>query len=448
MPFFNKMFDSNSLLNEVDQTANSKETDELIFDFQKNAKKFMKKIGPKFKAATSNLKARLEELLTKGQSNDILKNHIINKRGTEPTYAADDIAKNSDIFMEDVHERRRKHISSGSTAQPNAPHQLPQTGQSQYYELVDGKSVSYVPDGRSLEEDVAYGAPRYVFDRFGHRYSEQNGKLKLIGPNRFENSDAPPPLLGSGYHGPSPIEPYNFNVLENILNNNQEVIDSTNSDDPNHMIEHPIDLTLDTLEFIKELSNKNSGKKYANSNMDYSTSYDESRDFKNYYESVGESQHPIGKSRPQRSFDIIPLVKDKQDGSVLVKIAPSRLKEKNNKKYSGPYLPKGKYNLSVRPTIISTSKINKPNNHDGVKTYEVITLENDSPVFNGKNSSDEDFEILRYVYESQNPTRKANIDKAPPVNQIHTATQKNSVTDVSEIKPNKATNSAVQNFDR
>lgn len=478
-PFFGgqtKNFENNSE-NEKDDTTISKEIDLPMSEFQKKAQKFMKNIGPKFKAATTNLRTKFEELLTKAHKNDILKNHIINKRSTEPTlrfYDTDiqSIKKTDNLVnavhaidMSDTKERKRKHCPTCKTETypcPTCPKKpieskLPQSSQSQYYEVVDGNKVAYTPDGRSLEEDIPV-APRYVFDRFGHRYCENNGKLKLVGPHNSEIEETAP-LLGTGYHGPSPIgpSPPNFNVLQNILHNNQEIIDSTNGDNPSQLIEHPVNLALDTLEFIKEIANKNSGKEYP-SNMDYSMTYGDSEKSAYGpmydYESVGglaavHQQPPNIGQRIQRSFDIIPLLQDTDDGSVLVKIKPLPTPTRVNKQVvTRPFIPRAKYDLTMpNESTVKDDKItngNKTAKH-GVDTYEVLTLANDTPLFDERTSSDEDFV---FVYKTQTPNRKESVDKIknpfsmPSSQQVATGgkpKQLNRQTG-NEIKTNEADN--------
>lgn len=109
----------------------------------------------------------------------------------------------------------------------------------QYIEYINGQPESYVPRRYAGPVVIQSQKPRYVFDRLGHRYREHGGTLQLIKNDPFVRSAA---------------APYAYHKLENILQNNQQFIDATNRAGPNYLVQPPIELALETLKFIDDIT--------------------------------------------------------------------------------------------------------------------------------------------------------------------------------------------------
>lgn len=111
------------------------------------------------------------------------------------------------------------------------------THQSQYFEYVNGEPVSYRPkitEKRSSDSTD----PRYVFDRYGHRYLEHNGHLRLMAPESYRDE-----IVGS---------PPNYSGLHDILDQNRGIMYDLNRNGP-RMIPRPSEYIQDTIRYIHEL---------------------------------------------------------------------------------------------------------------------------------------------------------------------------------------------------
>lgn len=230
--------------------------------FKVKASNFLKMLKPKFQKATNNMKNKLDHLFSKPISiNDIANDeeHFMHKRSIEPELLkADNIEENKD--------RVRKHcpnrcvypcsVCGGGTVMAPPPLRplIPQ-----YIEFVNGQASAFSPiSGRAAAAAVPPLAPspRYIFDRLGHRYLEHEGNLKLLAPPHIDAG----PIIGSAYDGG--YRPVNFNQLENILDHNSEFIDATNQADPGHLLQDPVELVMDALSFINDITTRGSANRY------------------------------------------------------------------------------------------------------------------------------------------------------------------------------------------
>lgn len=222
--------------------------------FKVEAAKFIKMLKPKIQKATNNMKTKFDQLFNKASINEITDDeHFMHKRSVEPElFKADDIDGKKDRVRKycPTHCVYPCSVCGGGTLMAPPPLQpLPP----QYIEFVNGQASAFSPiSARSIP--VSAPSPRYVFDRFGHRYLEHEGSLKLLAPSRTDNG----PIIGSAYEGGN--RP--FNQLENILDHNSEFIDETNQGDPEHLIQDPIGLVLDTLSFISDITTRGSADRY------------------------------------------------------------------------------------------------------------------------------------------------------------------------------------------
>lgn len=336
----------------VAQSRNEEEVDlPLAKLFKVKAANFMKMLKPKIQKATNNMKNKFDQLFSKPITiNDIADNeHFIHKRSVEPElFKAEDINGNKD--------RVRKHcpnrcvypctVCGGGIM---APPQL-QAFPPQYIEFVNGQASAFLPiGGRAAVVSPSTPSPRYIFDRFGHRYLEHEGSLKLLAPSRADNG----PIIGSAYDGG--YRQGNFNPLENILNQNSEFIDSTNQGDPEHLIQDPIELVLDTLSFISDITTRDSA------------------DHHTYERSMAE--------RPNQP----------QTEAVFISV-------------SGPVIRAGQQ-PNQRPSVPPTLEENKSFVDRNGKPYEIQNVQNQRIVDTFRNNED----VRRFLFGSNMPQRQTEL---------------------------------------
>lgn len=126
------------------------------------------------------------------------------------------------------------HLTEDSKCQSCGTHQ------SQYFEYVNGKPVSYHPKTTEKRSSESTN-PRYVFDRYGHRYLEHNGNLRLMAPESHRDE----------FVGSTP----NYFGLRDILDQNREVMHDLNRNGP-RMIPRPSEYIQDTIHYIHELARR------------------------------------------------------------------------------------------------------------------------------------------------------------------------------------------------
>lgn len=389
---------------------------------------FILKINPKLQEARSNIRSGISKIVNKARLDAIMRNHMIQKRSTEfdqselsdvyfddpynfersyetlssaesdekieesdnhkPQFDSDPVNADEHDLDQSNSDRIRKHCDRcGELAQkfpcPSCGGMSLERSQPQYFEMRQGNLIPYIPGNVVQTLDHSF-QPRYVFDRFGHRYLENNGKLKLVGPKQIDDDVT----VGSYYKDPDV-----YSELKDILHRNSETIHSTNYKVGGDHLVQPMNLAhaTDAIRFIQELTQKHNNQ------------YNE-----DYY-SNGES-YEVGSSRnypAKRSFKIIPLVEDEDDGSVLVKIAPtggSQTKLKNEKLKSKDYSKLyGVDSVQSKPSfeknVISGEKT-KANFEKFVrdgKKYQILALSENGSV-EGSVGSDEDLAILKYIY--------------------------------------------------
>lgn len=281
--------------------------------------------------------------------------------------------------------------------------------QPQFFEYIQGEPVSYQPRSAQQPEEnqrSAESTPRYVYDRFGHRYTESNGKLRLMAPAEYQQSaDA---LVGQP----------NYDGLARILANNQEVLDQTNYAGPDRVLPEPLDFAEDTIEFIHELARRqaNYTKQYfASGTVPEAKSTNENVQLDTELSTIEADTKPINTKKSQ--YQIIPIKLDGQDGTLIVKMSPAE--EKSPTEYVEPVqntpMPMSSRSKSKSPKKVykfESSKGSKIKVHvkndktDGKKPshtniggpgYEILTIETDP--YSGSSTDEDTHAVLEYLQQ-------------------------------------------------
>lgn len=223
--------------------------------------------------------------------------------------------------------------------------------QPQYFEYIEGKPVSFYPGAQSNDQE----SPRYIYDRYGHKYLENNGNLRLISPQYQES-------MAKRDSGDQP----NYAGLAEILNKNQEVMRAINTH-PGRMLPEPVDLVEDAIEIIRTVAR---------------------RDVDVTNEKTPESRYAV----PRTMYQVVPMKYDGKDGNLVVKVYSA----KNDK--TKIEQPKQNDELSTvnRDAETNMTEKSKPTikkftkNH---KDYEIISFDD------YKGNSDEDIrQVLDHIY--------------------------------------------------
>lgn len=196
---------------------------DALSNFKNSANKFMEMLKPKLKSA----KTKIEDFFLR-TSNMI------------PSSALD--------MNESRHKRHSLEPQCGCSSpcqcqRMGASHPPPPPPPPQYIEYVNGQREAYIPRYAPSVMQQQPQKSRYVFDRLGHRYLEHGGSLQLV-----KESSQPNPIVGGA-------APYAYQRLEHILHHNREFIDATNKAGPNYLVQPPIELALETLKFMDDITN-------------------------------------------------------------------------------------------------------------------------------------------------------------------------------------------------
>lgn len=337
-----------------------------------------------------------------------------------------------------------RHVQCNGRPQPHQS-QRPLSAASRpiYVEYVQGEPVPYAAQSNAHQlsaqepqqpqEATHHNQQRYVFDQMGHRYVEHNGKLRLVEPQPIVINEAEHDVGSAQYQPPTQYT----DVLEDILDHNQAIIKGINLKD-GHMVTDPVDLTVDTLNFLHEFTDhqRSSNPQEAPATLPSPSAYQtrppppvpQYNDQQQQYHQQQPQQQPPPPYPGQlskRSFAITPLLQDQQDGSVLVKISPRK-----HKKYlpatSGEH-KKATYRvfkssngssgaaknrrLQKSERIEAKTKFARPaKNTDADQSFEIVNVDANGRPTNAVAASEEDLAVLRYIYESQTKRRKQEVD--------------------------------------
>lgn len=173
--------------------------------------------------------------------------------------------------------------------------------QPQYVEYIEGKPVSYFPGAiqAKIDDKPSEAAkPRYIFDRYGHKYLENNGNLRLLAPQFHQEA-----IVGD--------QP-DFAGLANILNENREIIHQLNLN-PGRLLPEPLQLASETIDLIRDMARQNNNE-YRQSQK-RSTSAVEKLTLK--YKPIDQLAE---KKLPRSMYQVAPMRYDGKDGKLVVKV--------------------------------------------------------------------------------------------------------------------------------
>lgn len=242
--------------------------------------------------------------------------------------------------------------------------------QPQYVEFIQGKPVSFYPGAKRPQTTTE--APRYIFDRYGHKYLENNGNLRLIAPQQYQEA-----IVGD--------QP-NFAGLADILNRNQEVIQQLNPGiAPGRMIQEPVDFATGAIDLVRDLARREI-KRSDKEKSERSSTVEE----KNEKESERHA--------PRSMYQVVPMHYEGQDGKLVVKVYSSK-EDKIN-----PETQKFRYDEGITAdtdsakeydsTNKSKPKIYKFNKNE--KEFEILSFED------YKNNSNDDIrQVLEHLHGKQ-----------------------------------------------
>lgn len=223
-----------------------------------------------------------------------------------------------------------------------------------YVEYVDGEAVKYQPrksdvnNEKSPSEQPKAG-PRVVFDRYGHRYFESNGNLRLVTPHHQEA------MVGA--------QP-NFAGLADILNQNREVLHDLNPlADPTRMVPRPLELAVEGIDLIRDIARRSIEfrSKAEDAKMMRPKKYSsKSGQQKSETKVDSDSSKPEEKAAPKSIYQMFPMNIDEHEGKLLVRVYSAKdarkdggaaeERKRSNESRPGPYvrrITKGDHDYEV-----------------------------------------------------------------------------------------------------
>lgn len=254
--------------------------------------------------------------------------------------------------------------------------------QPQYVEYIEGKPAAYYPGATPTKiDDYKPAEPRYIYDRYGHKYLENNGNLRLIAPQYQEAvvSDQP-----------------DFAGLADILNQNREVIDQMNKA-PGRLTPQPIDIASDTIDLIRDLARRDT-KTNENEDEKRSSKDRQRREYEenSEYRMTTDEKKDEWKS-PRSMYQVVPMRYEGKDGKLVVKVysakndktkSEARQYDEHNDKSSESQPKSTNSNDKSKPTIKKYKKNNKE--------IELLSFED------YKNTSNEDIrQVLEHLHGKQ-----------------------------------------------
>lgn len=331
-----------------------------------------------------------------------------------------------DSNRDDVKESSQKYSRH---CQSNYEQDYPFPQQSQYYEHSEGQLVPYTLGSTQQEQTHRAGQtqPRYVYDRLGQTYMENDGKLRLMAP-RYENT----------------AEPSNTEMIAEILNENHEVMDELNPNPDGRFLPKATELIKDAGEYIHDIARRDVSRIQVESSNDYGENF--GSDFiqiqgnkQNIRVDIEKDESPIQyngnediiaavkelpskpknvKRRPklsseekqnrknvdsddeesdeidlktQRMYQVMPFQQDDRDGSVIVKIFSEDENKDDDKteKKTGDKKPKNGNKIVQIPKMQTVKK--------GDKEYDVLTIFEDPDT----TSQEEVQRIIKHLNESK-----------------------------------------------
>lgn len=241
------------------------------------------------------------------------------------------------------------------------------TYQPQYVEYINGKPVSFYPgaiQAKSMKNPTAESSvkPRYIYDRYGHKYLENNGNLRLIAPQYQQEAmvaDQP-----------------DFAGLADILNRNYPVIQQINHEQ-GRLYPQPKEFVKDAIDLIKDVSIRRP--------MIEKRSADESEPKTEQQSTTTEKGVKAEQPMPRSMYQVLPMKYDGKDGKLVVKVYSA----KNAKSPAGESAIK--YTNAMDRSKPMVKKFSKNN-----KQYEILSFDD------YRATSDEDVrQVLDHLHGKQ-----------------------------------------------
>lgn len=251
--------------------------------------------------------------------------------------------------------------------------------QPQYVEFIQGKPVSFYP-GAVQEQPREDESPRYIYDRYGHKYLENNGNLRLIAPDYRQEA-----VVGS--------QP-DFAGLADILSQNKEVMRQLNPlSGTDRLLPQPVDLAEDAIHYIHEIARRETEDNKTNEDekrSDATESEKQNEKREKPVKNLEKREQNERKQKPKSMYQVLPMKYDGKDGKVVVKVysaKDSAWKKNENRSEASHKHHEELVNTAQRPKpIVHKFKKNQ-------KEFEVLSFDTYS-----NNSEEEIREIIKHVH--------------------------------------------------
>lgn len=241
---------------------------------------------------------------------------------------------------------------------------MAEAAQPQYFRYVDGVPVPFVP-GTTQSSKRSAQADFFVYDRFGHKYEENNGNLRLIAPEFAVD--------------PQTAQP-NIEAFAEIINANREVMDDVNHFHGDRMVPQPTDLASDVIDFVHDLARRD--VKYPQENAN-----------------VPAPEQPTKPNNSKSHYQIIPIHHENRTGSLISRIYSNNGKVEhsaNDRQANGHHESNHKWTVAdykdETRKPISLQKINQNN-----KEYEVLTIDTQQSA----DSAEEFDRIMKFLHSGR-----------------------------------------------
>lgn len=231
------------------------------------------------------------------------------------------------------------------------------TYQPQYVEFIEGKQVPFYPGAVQPEnqQSMTNGpTTRYIFDRYGHKYLENNGKLRLVRSQP------------------------DYATLAGIYQQNRDIIEQLNQS-PGRLMAQPVDVVADLTKMVREMSR-------------------EPRHSSNL-ESKNQEKRSTTADSPRSMYQVLPMQYDGQDSKLIVKVYDNKHEmdqTNNDEKLNDEH---HETEMSTDDSTNTMEKTSSPTVQQFAKKdkkFEVITFDNH------KGTPDEEIRrILEYLHPKQ-----------------------------------------------
>lgn len=226
--------------------------------------------------------------------------------------------------------------------------------QPQYFRYVDGSPVPFVPGTAQSPSKRSPQANYYVYDRFGHKYEENNGNLRLIAPEYYADPETAQP---------------NIEAFAEIMNANAEVMHDVNPF-PDGKLSGPTDeFARDALDFVHDLSRR------------------EAKHQQEYASELNTEQPKVPSNRMSH-YQIIPIRHENRNGSLIAKLHSKA--ERNENEFREPSMKSATTDQKDESRKSFTlQKINRNNND-----FEILTID----TLQSADSGEEFDRIMKYLH--------------------------------------------------